>query len=77
MTVAQRIEKVTRNYPKQATDKDGLKKLERFDDEMKRCGIIRPTTYGFPMPDTIGHRPKGECSTQWDISSAYGNLNMG
>lgn len=76
MTVAQKVEKVAQDYPKQVVDKDSLKRLELFENEMKMSGLIRPTTYGFPLPDMSGRCPKGAVSTQWDTSCACEVLNM-
>lgn len=53
MAIQEKLKKATHQFQEHVADKEALERLERFDSEMKKSGIIRPTTYGLPLPDTI------------------------
>lgn len=75
MAIAQELKKATRQFQEHVVDRDALKRLEHFDSEMKKSGIIRPTTYGFPLPDTIQRDFQPSQQSSFDHSCTGGLLN--
>lgn len=76
MAIAHEITKATRLFKEHVVDKEALERLENFNSEMKKSGIIRPTVYGIPLPDTIRHEPQPCTTSSFESSLAFGRSNQ-
>ena len=76
MAIAHEITKATQHFQEHVGDRDALERLEHFDSEMKKSGIIRPTVYGFPLPDMIRREPQPSTPSSFESSLAFGLSNQ-